>query len=192
MPTSATLTSTPTDHFETYPSGVLVTKEPSNPMFLGLQCLEVHKEEYDKPFDAEEILRPFVDSNSHFFIGARRIDNQMIELGAFGRCSKVIEQTKLNKPHSSNDVYWYYTPKDSFGFLDSKELVQTFGDVGTKSPASRLSWSAKRASDGGHSRAGSQIDSQTKYFEKVVYLCTANKQDEHERRGASLVMSYVL
>jgi hypothetical protein len=162
-------------------------------MILGLQCTEKYREVYDKPFDAEEVLRPLVDSNSHFFIGARRIDNQLIELGAFGRCNEILRPTSLNKPHLSNELYWYYTKEDSFGFLDSTELVQTLGDVGTKSPASRLSWSAKRASDGGHSRAGRGIRTDSlANFEKVVYLCTADKLDEHQMRGTSLVLSHVL
>ena len=187
-PSSKPPSAVPTVHFDTYPGGVLLNLLPSDPMFSGLRCEIIYTANYDKPFDAEKVLKPVL--NSHYFIGARRVDTNLFELGAFGSCSEIIKPTKLNKPHLSNDVYWYQTKKDSFGFLASEDLTQNLGDIGTKSPASRLSWSANSTTEGGHSRAGNQMNRLTNW-EKVVYLCKANLLDQHQMRGASLVMSNV-
>ena len=187
-PSSKPPSAVPTVHFDTYPGGVLLNLLPSDPMFSGLRCEIIYTANYDNPFDAEKVLKPVL--NSHYFIGARRVDTNLFELGAFGSCSEIIKPTKLNKPHLSNDVYWYQTKKDSFGFLASEDLTQNLGDIGTKSPASRLSWSANSTTEGGHSRAGNQMNRLTNW-EKVVYLCKANLLDQHQMRGASLVMSNV-
>ena len=95
-----------------------------------------------------------------------------MHLGAFALASDVQQITALNTPHLSNGVYWYFTPRKSFGFLKDTDLHQEpTGDIGTTNFDHRLSWNVDNGRNG--YRAGMYITS-GESLRKRIYNCPNN------------------
>ena len=105
------------------------------------------------------------------FVGASRPWDSTFPLGAYGLSSEIHIRTELNKPHLSNGVKWYFTPGESFGFLDSRaSLNQLSADYQGNYSDSRLSWHLDNYT-GGY-RAGANVDlNRDTTFRKSIYNC---------------------
>lgn len=152
-----------------YPSGIQTEPLPRNsPIYDG--CYRCITREYTwstNSSDIEECVGPYLFVGAGVYSPQRRFS---IILGAFGSVAKVQTVTARNSPNLFNGVYWYFTPGESFGFLNDTNLMQNKGDTGTSYPASRLSWILD-SGVGGY-RAGKKINPlyEERYF-KIILDC---------------------
>lgn len=76
----------------------------------------------------------------YLFVGALSLDDSTFLIGTYALATDVQMETDLNCPHISNGVYWYFTPRTSFGFLENPILSQTSFDLSVAHPVAYLSW----------------------------------------------------
>ena len=114
-------------------------------------------------------------SGPYLFVGAISSYSSTYLVGAFGSATEVQRQTALNTPHLSGGVYWYFTTGESFGFLNSTDLQQNSADVGSTSPASRLSWHVDQNAGGYRAGENMELNSDTTW-RKSIYNCPGTSQ----------------
>ena len=130
-------------------------------------CSPCYSEYYAAPTTSKNISSC---AGPVLFVGAKYDWTLSVNLGAYGLASEVQTQTALNTPHLSNGVYWYFTPRESFGFLKDNTLQQNSADVGTTNPDSRLSWHLDNKYGGYRAGANTRLNSDTTW-KKIIYNC---------------------
>ena len=151
-----------------YPSGIQTEPGPRE-FATSKGCVECYSKGYGSPTNSSDLERC---RGPYFFVCAQKLvfRKTNIIVGAFGAAAEVQTVTARNSPNLFNGVYWYYTPGESFGFLNDTNLMQNKGDTGTSYPASRLSWILD-SGVGGY-RAGKKINPlyEERYF-KIILDC---------------------
>ncbi|CAF1660229.1 unnamed protein product, partial [Didymodactylos carnosus] len=121
----------------------------------------VYNQSYSHPTTHEELQSIQCRTNQKILIGAQYIrnDTTTLYLAAVGP-SDLLQNlnTELNQPKQLGDVYWYLTPKKSFGFSPIQQInqidIDVMQDVNTMDQ--RLSWHLHGQYGGW--RAGKYID----------------------------------
>ena len=146
---------------------------------LKSECSLCYEEDYHESTSSSDILSC---AGPVLFVGSRRHQfppwgKKTMALGAFALASAVHKTTALNTPHLSNGVYWYFTPRKSFGFLKDTDLHQEpTGDIGTTNFDHRLSWNLDNGQSG--YRSGHYIEEgrwiEDYGYRKFIYNCPNN------------------
>ena len=155
-----------------YPSGIQdkIVREDD----LKSECSICYEDRYQDSTIPEDILSC---AGPVLFVGALKgqfwwfWQSKIVHLGAFALASEVHQITALNTPHLSNGVYWYFTPRRSFGFLPDDTLIQNPSwDIGATNPYIRLSWPL----DGWGGYSGGGYADMFFTSTKIIYNCPNN------------------
>ena len=91
---------------ESYPAGIVLNTVTYDDLKAN-GCTSCYSEYYSDYTTSANISSC---SGPVLFVGSIKDGNPVYNLGAYDLASEVQTVTDLNKPHLSNDVYWYLTP----------------------------------------------------------------------------------
>lgn len=109
------------------------------------------------------------------FVGMRSLGAAIFTFGAYAAASEVQKPSRLNSPHLSNGVYWYFKEGEYFGFLSSQNMTLTSDKregVDVINPNSTMLWSLSFPFS--HLRSRALEINETSYDEKWIFSCPGN------------------
>ena len=124
----------------------------------------IYNQTYDHETNDAEIarLKRYCQFDSMLCVGAGLTDYDIMRVVACANCLSVLAETPLNAPNYVGSAFWYYTPKKSFGFSPSANIMQNMCDYSEPNDNLRLCWHTS-GNDGGF-RAGNVLDLNTESF----------------------------
>ncbi|CAF0882076.1 unnamed protein product [Didymodactylos carnosus] len=109
--------------------------------FLAEHWTPVYNEPFDHPTTAEELGSLISQCKKEIIVAAaEKSTATVLALAACGPKDILQLNTKKNQPVQFGNVYWYLTPKFSFGFSPTPNINQSIIDTEDEQGDKRLSW----------------------------------------------------
>ena len=111
-------------------------------MLKSIGFKTIYNQTYGYEFKDTDIsdLKNYCTFVSILCVGGGKAGDDNMLLVACGDCFSVLAVTELNKPNNVGSVYWYYTPKISFGFAPTSSISQNNCDSMDLDNKLRLCW----------------------------------------------------